>query len=393
MHPDLSTLPDRRFSSIMNFISEALNPRKVITSLKGIFEDTGEKTRTVDLRIADYCHFANHISSRSNFQELVTVVYDQESLDSLYGLSFFVHLFGNRVQAIPCQNALLQKNNFAPSDQTFIVGVDLSMDDLVSLDRVTGHTWVLAYRGSHDYLYEQSNHDKFRHVSLFMADYAFNIGGENIEQFENTMATMIATLFFDHPSYQTWGHRNLRKQVAHATTMYATIPDYGLSKSKLVVREVADDKKTVILLNRAGAQMLSLRNKLEAAIAEGDLAKMNSFVPQLNMTDYTVRRKRMVDHIARTSALQAWRRKKGGTITCNTITGSSADAHDLMEVATFSKSSVICVEDVSGVVNYYIYSTTPGRAADLAAALKGDRHWRRGQIYCVQVNKAQTDRR
>jgi hypothetical protein len=377
-----------RFPSILNFVSEALNPKKALDRVKSAFSNTAAKPSTVELIVVDRCWFNN--VSATGIQDVtpITVVYDQESLDSLYGLSFFVYLYGDRVQPVACHNAILQKDNIKQSSQTFVVGVDLAMDDLVRLDSLTGRTLVLAYRGSHDYLYEQSNHDKFRHLTLFMADYGFNIGGENIEQFENTMASMISILYFDHPVFQKWPQKDLRKMVAHATTMYATIPDYGLSKAKLV-----RNQDGVTIHNKTAAMMMDLRYQLEAAIAGREFAKMPHLQPTSDMTAYTVRRKRLAEHVARTIVPQAWKRKGGGNIACNTISGYSADVTDLVDIATFSKPTVVCVEDAGNVTNYYVYSSTPGRAADIANALKGDRRWRRGQMYCVQVNKSQNDRR
>lgn len=378
----------QRFPWLMNFVSEALNPKKALESIKGVFTSTEKKNNTVELAIADRCYFMNHIKTGVLADGPITVVYDQESLDSLYGLSFFVFLFGDRVQPVACHNAILQKSDISKSVKTFIVGVDLSMDDLVRLDSITDYTWILSYRGSFDYLYDESNHAKFKHVKLFMADYAYNIGGQNIEQFENTMATMIATLFFDHPAFKNWPQKDLRKMVAHATTLYATIPDYNLSKAKMV-----RSQDGVVIHNKTAALMMDFRNQLEAAIACRELAKMPLLQPTSDMTAYTVRRKRLADHVARTIVPQMWRRKGGGSISANTISGFSADVSDLIDIATFSKSTAVCVEDAGGVTNYYVYSSTPGRAADIATALKGDRQWRRGQLYCVQVNKSHNDRR
>ena len=392
MSPDIYSFPDRRFSHLMNFVMEALKPRTALNALKGVFTNTAPKQSTVDLNIVDKPWFFSdreHGGMELQQDTPITVVYDQESLDSLYGLSFFVFLYGRRLQPVACQNALLQKNNIGKSDETFIVGVDLSMDDLVHLDSLTGRTWVLAYRGSFDYLYDQSNHDKFQHVSLFMPDYAWNIGGENIEQFENTMATMISTLYFDHNAFQAWPQKNLRKMVAHATTLYATIPDYGLSKSKLMKQ--TDGPK---VFNRCAVLMMDFRQALETVAGDPKMfATLPHVQPRADNTAYQARRKRLADHVARTIVPQAWKRKGGGNIACNTITGYSADVNDLIEIATFSKNTVVVAEDMSNVTNYYVYSSTPGRAWDIAKALKGERQWRRGTLFCVQVNKDHTNRR
>ena len=381
-----------RFPSFMNFVSTATSPKKTFDFIKdtmnGVFKNKTEKKKNVNLVIADQCFFPSHIHTGSNFGEPITVVYDQESLDSLYGLSFFLHLYGSRVQPVACHNAILQKTDIGQSRQTFIVGVDLSMDDLLRLDSITSRTWVLAYRGSLDYLYDKSNHDKFRDVTLFMADYAYNIGGENIEQFENTMASMISCLYFDHPSFKTWPQNYLRKMVAHATMMYAVIPDYGLAKSKIV--RSADG---VVIQNKTAALMMDFHHQLEAAVVGREFVKMPELKPQADMTAYAVRRKRLADHVARTIVPQGWKRKGGGSVACNTISGFSADVNDLIDIATFSKSTVVCVEDAGNVTNYYVYSNKPGRAADIATALKGNRQWRRGQLYCVQINKTLNDRR
>lgn len=381
-----------RFSNIMSFVMESLKPRTALTALKGIFTDTAPKKSTVDLNIVDApWFFSDREGGGMELQQEtpITVVYDQESLDSLYGLSFFVFLYGRRVQPVACQNANLQKSNIKKSGETFVLGVDLSMDDLVHLDSISGRTWVLAYRGSFSYLYDQSNHDKFQHVSLFMPDYAWNIGGENIEQFENTMATMISTLYFDHAAFQAWPQKDLRKMVAHATTLYATIPDYNLTKSKLI----RTDNGTAVH-NRCAVMMLGFRQALEAAASDPrTLASLPHVQYKADNVAYQARRKRLADHVARTVVPQAWKRKGGGSIACNTITGYSADVNDLIEIATFSQNTVVVAEDMSNVTNYYVYSSTPGRAWDISVALKGDRQWRRGNLFCVQVNKDHTNRR
>ena len=139
--------------------------------------------------------------------------------------------------------------------------------------------------------------------------------------------------------------------------------------------------------------MMDFHHQLEAAVVGREFVKMPELKPQADMTAYAVRRKRLADHVARTIVPQGWKRKGGGSVACNTISGFSADVNDLIDIATFSKSTVVCVEDAGNVTNYYVYSNKPGRAADIATALKGNRQWRRGQLYCVQINKAHNDRR
>lgn len=377
--------------SIVSFAIEGLKLDKAYDNIRDLFSIKKKTTNeTVKLVIVNECLFPGNAAIPLNEHDRITVVYDKESLDSLYGLSFFKYVYGDHVQAIAYQNVTADKKEILSSKETIILGVDLPMDDLAHLDSISDNVRVFSYRGTFNYLYDKSTHSRFSNVTLYMSDYGFNIGGEGIEHVENTVAMLLKIMYFDGATFTNWPQYKLAMTVAHAAAFYPMVPDYNLTRSTIVFNDQKNndlETRKSQICNHTGALLMDFRNKLEAAASNLDLfGSIWTIQPNLNITDYSVRRNRIADHVTRTSILQSWRHK-GRTVTSNTIPAFSHDVCDVVELATVNKHTVVCVEDAGLCMNYYVFSKTPGRATEIAKVINGETSWKRGLIHCVSKRK------
>lgn len=197
--------------------------------------------------------------------DTITVIYDKESLDSLFGLSFLKKCYGEKVQAVAFQNVFSDVKEIKSSNKTYILGIDIARSDLLHLSNITNGVAIFNYRGACDYLYDPKVSQDFKDVTVYQADYQFFHGVEGLEALENSVAMMMMILYVDTPQWGLWSQNHMAMQVAHKNCFYAPVPAYGLKMSTITVTKGKQAKSTFNLVNEIDAMMFDFRNQLSAA--------------------------------------------------------------------------------------------------------------------------------
>ena len=377
-----------------------LKPVKKLGFVDSIFGNFKQKTllpkNHVDIIVVDESlHF---IDPQIEPDEVVTVIYNRDSLDSLYGLAFFRHLYNGQVQAIQYNNAHAQ-NDIQNSKETIIVGVEVSVSDLVHFNSLTESVSIFGYRGSFGYLYNERTKKQFDNVKLYQCDNDFYIGGKGISKLENSVAMMLKILYYRTSAWSSWSLMNYAISVAHATCFYENIPDYQLTKSTFVVNRIKDNNGKEVskasIHNFNDVLMHDLRTKLEAAATDPNHGVFVN-LPLLNLDEYRVYRQRLQNHIDRTRILQGWLGK--GIITgdklyayCIPVMGFAVQ--DILALSSNNVGTTVCIEDIGDKNIYYVYSKHEGNAKTIADILGGEHTWMQGNIICVSKIKSPQERR
>ncbi len=393
-------IPDMKldFMESIPFVAKRL-PKPIAKKLELVVVDDSDK-----------CPGVLHLAE----DEVVTVIYDRESLDSLYGLAFFDFLYHGKVEAIPYHNTFGVKKEFKDSKAIYILGVEVNKEDLATISKFSDNINIFSYQGSFNYLYEPANVLAFGNVTLFRADNDMFIGGKNIAKLENSVAMMLKILFFSTQSWATWPLNKMAMIVGHAACFYENIGDYNLSKTNFKVNQVKGGSEFEVAKNWTGKYtpvlpqntkasvdnlkdvlMFDLKTKLQAASINPQ-AIMSNVDPKFNIDEYRVYHQNIKLHIERTRREQGWMGRGiiiGNKVYAHCVPVMSFAINDIISVSNNNVETTVCVEDAGDCTIYYVLSKRPGYAAKVADAIHGENQWMQGNIICVSKRKGPQERR
>jgi hypothetical protein len=397
----MSSVIDKKVS-VPSLISN-LSPQPLWKSIKNIFsykEEKPPKTKNVEICVVDESIYTGSFRNIYN-TNTITIIYDRDNLDSLYGLAFFEFLYSGLVQAIPYEQSISSVIEIKPSHETIILGVDIACKDLVYLNTLTKSVRIFGYRGTFNYLYEVETKKLFNEVTLFQADNDFFIGGKGVEKLENTMAMMLKILYTKSDDWAAWNLSQYAISVAHETCFNENIPVYGLYKStievaeKLVFEGIILSKNKAIIKNKENMLMHDLCAKLEDCV-DRENSDFSGIKPVVNESDYYVYRKRLQSHITRTRKVQGWIGKDffgAEKHLAHCIPAIGFAVHDLIALSSNNATTTVCIEDMGDRTVYYIYSKIKGKATAVAKVLAGDKTWIEGHMVVTSKLKNIHDRR
>lgn len=380
-----------------------LNPKplwKNFITYIGNNKDKEPKNKNVNICVVNESIYTGSFRDIYN-TNTITVIYDRDNLDSLYGLAFFEFLYSGLIQAIPYEQSVSRVIEIKPSHETIIIGVDIACKDLVYLNSHTKSVRIFGYRGTFDYLYDVETKKLFNEVTLFQADNDFFIGGKGVEKLENTMAMMLKILYIRSDDWAAWNLSQYATSVAHETCFNENIPVYGLFKStievaeKLVFEGITLSKNKAIIKNKENMLMHDLCSKLEDCV-DRENSDFSAIQPVLNESDYYVYRKRLQSHITRTRKVQGWIGKElfgAEKHFAHCIPAIGFAIHDLIALSSNNVTTTVCIEDMGDRTVYYVYSKIKGKASAVAKVLAGEKTWIEGHMVCTSKLKNVQDRR
>lgn len=392
----MSTTISKKPFSLLSFFSSIRSPYfwNNLTSILSSKKTVKPVEKYVDICVVNESIFTG--SSREVYsKEVVTVIYDRDSLDSLYGLAFFEFIYEGQVQAVPYQQCVNTLTPFKPSDRTIVLGVDIALNDLIHLNSLTKSIRIFAYRGTFNYLYNLTTQKLFKSVTLYQADNDYFIGGKGTGKLEDSVAMMLKILYSKSTDWADWNLKQHATTVAHATCFYENIPVYGLTKSIFDVQRVDGGKATASIHNLNDVLMHDLRVKLETCL-DSKTHAMTDLQPLANVVEYNMYRKRLQTHIDRTRKLQGWVGK--GVFDAEKqyaycIPAIGFAVHDLIALSSNNVDTTVCIEDLGDKMVYYIYSKIEGKANSVARVLMGEKTWMKGHLVCTSKLKSVQDRR
>lgn len=377
-------------------VTETSETKKFSFSLKNIFKQKQPEGSVEIVVVNESIYFGT--AKTVGEDDIVTVIYDRSSLDSLYALSWFRFLYGEMVQAVPYNGFTGTDGRLKASKETIVVGVEIPESDLHFFNNLTENLRIYAYRDSFGYLYNKKKQTNFKNVTLYQCDNDYNIGGKNISEIENSMAMMLKIHYFYSNEWSLWPQHKFAVSVAHHMCFYTNVPAYNLTKSIYEIHRVKDQHtKTMTTIseihNRIETLMWDLKNKLESCDNVNDRS-MSYLMPELNVQAHKVYKERLLAHINETRVLQGWRKKgsiTGGNYYAYCIPAMEFTIKDIMALSSINVQTTMCIRDVGSSVIYYIYSKT-STASKIAELLKGDYSWMQGNIICVSKKKGPHDR-
>ena len=326
--------------------------------------------------------------------DVVTILYSKESLDSLFGLSFFSFLYGDRVNAVEYDSVTANKEGFKASTTTIILGVQVSESDLVHISANSKSVSIFGYRGSYEWLYD---YNVLSNVILLKQENAYISGSKDFGILDNSVAMMMKNMFHNSNVWVDWKQNVHAMDVAHYTSLYQNMADVGMYKSKIEIQKIEGEDSKTTIRNASAATMFDLRNKLESVLLD-HTKKIYEVQAIDNEGDYVVYKNRLLAHIDRTRTKRAFKTKTS-VLTGTIIPAIGFSVTDIVSLASSNTFTTICVEDLGDSEVYHVYSKNTATAHAIVSALmqgtgwassqelKTSRMWINGPIVCVSKLK------
>ena len=384
---DLTTIPKE------TLFTEKTKYYYVISDLINSHKNKKNHTGVIIKVLNEPVHF---ISAKTIETGTVTVVYDRQNLDSIFGLSFFKFLYGEDVQAIDYHDCFTKNKNIRESEMTVVVGVEINKKDLLLLNRLTKATLIYGYKGSFDYLYDVKQQSEFNNVVLYRSDDDFYIGGKNIAQLENTVAMMLKISYDATHDWRAWPQSKYAIPVAHYSSFFPNIEEYGLSKTIFKDEPIEDIAgrtfKRSVVDNSRECLMWDFRNILESSLICGG-SNIFEGLPSVKPSEYLVYKDRLETHINNSRREFVLRDKSfldGKCYSAHFIPAVGFAIHDIFTISSKNVNTTVCVEEFSHHYIYHVYSTIKGRASLIASLIDGEKTWMQGNVICVHKMKENT---
>jgi hypothetical protein len=334
-----------------------------------------------------------HSCQEHNSGKKTTIIYNPESLDSLYGVSFYKYLYGADVELCAWDHTKPAGQQVNTCHRVVVLGVDLDLSALLYLSSAASSVHVYGYRGTFEYIHDITVARYLNNVTLFRAQNGYYSGSKQVEDLENSVAFMMRIMFDGSRAWNNFSQAHLAMQVAHANMGYKPVDSYALKRSRLVCPKSNKSFVSAISFQKE-ALMYDFKKKLQSFVQDEVRATQHIYdiVPEADEEAYKLYRNKVVDHISRTARQQGWEHKRQRYVGL-TIPAIKSQVNDIVDVNAIRNQTTVCVEDLNNATVYYIHGSNRDVTERMAKAFNGDKQWWQGNVLCVHCRKAATDRR
>ena len=313
------------------------------------------------------------------FKNKVVVVYDNNNVDSLYGLAWFSNIYADQVIPVNWED---QDIPGAHTSAIFVVGVELGSDELLEINKnnPNAEIFIYSYKSSYDYLYDKEINKVFTNITLFRADEDFFIGGEGgIANFENTISSLIKIAYYYTYAWRNWELGNYCTVFAHYSSFFGSVKDYGLTKTNFKEEVIYSNNQQImkrsVIDNSREALVYDFKNKAHSALIGNNLSVLAKIGVSSNKMEYNLYRDRLQKQVDKGGKVYALRDKRFIDAKVHNALFVPCSGNDFIEVimyATRNYPTVVAVEECADFKTYFVYSTIKGHAKVFAELLHGD---------------------